>query len=76
MGMEKDSFKFDLNAKRVRVSDKELLSSLKEYATKVEGRYFSTTEYDKWENKKVRSDTISERFGSWKKALKILGIIG
>jgi len=74
--MEKDNFEFDLNAKRVKMSDNDLLSSLKEYATIVGSRYFSETEYDKWKNKKAHSSTISTRFGSWKKALKILGIIG
>lgn len=74
--MEKNNFIFDLNAKKVKVTDNDLLSSLKEYANIVSSRYFSEAEYDKWKNKKAHSSTISARFGSWKKALKILGIIG
>ena len=38
--------------------------------------FFSTTEYDKWKNKISHSETIVSRFGSWNKALKILGIKG
>lgn len=74
--MAKDNFKFDINAKRIRLSDDELLSSLKKYAEKVSYRYFPSTEYDKWKDKKGHSSTIIERFGSWKKVLLLLGIEG
>jgi 5-methylcytosine-specific restriction endonuclease McrA len=73
---KKDAFRFDLNAKRTRISDKDLLESLTEYATNINFRFFTTTEYDKWEMKVAGSDTISSRFGSWRKALKIIGIEG
>jgi 5-methylcytosine-specific restriction endonuclease McrA len=74
--MAKDNFKFDINAKRIRLSDDELLSSVKKYAEKVTYRFFSSAEYDKWQEKKGSSATISERFGSWKKVLTLLGIEG
>ena len=74
--MDANNFKFDLKAKRFRISNNELLSSLEEYAKQVNLRYFSTTEYDKWKNKISHSETIVSRFGSWNKALKILGIKG
>ena len=69
-------FKFDLNAKKVRFINSELLSSLEKYAEKVNFRYFPTTEYDKWREKIVGTGTFCDRFGSWKKALKIIGIEG
>ena len=69
-------FKFDLNAKRVRISNGELLSSLEKYAKKVNFRYFTTHEYNEWNDKIVCYETICDRFGSWKKALKIIGIEG
>lgn len=69
-------FKFDINAKKVRISDDELLSSLEKYAEKVNFQYFPTTEFDKWNEKAAGSDTICRRFGSWNKALKIIGIDG
>ena len=62
--MEKNDFKFDLNAKRIRITNDQVLSSVKEYAKSVNFRYFSTIEYNKWKGRTVRSDTIIERFGS------------
>src|SRR3989344_3930056 len=74
--MTKDDFKFDINAKRIRLSDDEMLSSVKKYAEKVNFRYFPSTEYDKWKEKNGHSSTIILRFGSWKKVLLLLGIEG
>lgn len=74
--MEQDDFKFDLNAKRIRITDDQILSSVKEYAKSVNFRYFSTIEYNKWKGRTARSDTIIERFGSWEKVLLLLGIEG
>jgi hypothetical protein len=74
--MAKDNFKFDINAKRIKLSDDELLSSVKKYAEKVNYRYFPSTDYDKWKEKTGHSSTIIERFGSWKKVLLLLGIEG
>ncbi|OIO26300.1 hypothetical protein AUJ14_02180 [Candidatus Micrarchaeota archaeon CG1_02_55_22] len=69
-------FKFDLGAKKVRIDTADLLESLKRYSEKVNGKYFSTIEYDEWNEKIAYSGTISSRFGSWNKALKLLGIDG
>ena len=76
MIMTKDDFKFNINAKRLRLSDDELLSSVKKYAEKFGYRYFPSTEYDKWKEKIGHSATIVPRFGSWKKVLLLLGIEG
>ena len=76
MTMTKDDFKFDINAKRIRLTDNEVLSSVKKYAEKVNFRYFPSTEYDTWKEKKGHSSTIIQRFGSWKKVLLLLGIEG
>jgi hypothetical protein len=69
-------FKFDLNAKKVRISNSELLISLQKYAEKVNNQYFSTIEFNKWNEKVAGAETICNRFGSWNKALKIIGIEG
>ncbi len=76
MTMTEDDFKFDINAKRIRLTDDEVLSSVKKYAEKVNFRYFPSTEYDTWKGKKGHSSTIIQRFGSWKKVLLLLGIEG
>lgn len=67
-------FKFDLNAKKIRLFDKKLIESLEVYAKINNYEYFTTTEYDKWDNKIAHSSTIINRFGSWNKALRIIGI--
>lgn len=69
-------FKFDLHAKRFRIPDKELLASLKQYAKSAGNRYFSTTEWNKYERKRACSGTYITRFGSWNKTLKGIGIEG
>jgi len=74
--MTKEDFKFDIRAKRVRISDKELLESLQKYAQKNNGNFFTYVQYDNWNDKVVGSGTIVDRFGSWKKALQIIGLEG
>ena len=69
-------FNFDLNAKKVRILDKDLIESLESYAKLKNYEYFSTTEYDKWSGKTAHSETFVNRFGSWNKALRIIGIKG
>ena len=71
-----DSFQFDLNAKRIRLSDDDLISALESAAEAYKGNYFSTTQYDSLPGKRPHSATITGRFGSWKKALAIIGISG
>ena len=74
--MTKDAFKFDMNSKKVRFPDKDLIESLETYAKLKDCKYFSTVEYDKWNEKIACSETFVNRFGSWNKALKIIGIEG
>jgi hypothetical protein len=71
-----DMFNFDLSAKRVRLSDADLVSALQAATEKFEGEYFSTTQYDDLPGKRPHSATIIQRFGSWKKALALIGIEG
>lgn len=71
-----DDFIFDMKAKKVRKTDSQLLESLHEFAKQKDMNYFTTIDYDKWENKIIGSGTISERFGSWKKALLLIGVEG
>jgi hypothetical protein len=74
--MEKEKFSFDLDVKKKRVMDNDLLDSLKSYADEVGVTYFPTTTYDGWNGKKATSSTIVKRFGSWKKALSAAGLEG
>lgn len=74
--MAKENFKFNINAKKVRFIDKDLIESLKSYAKLKNYEYFSATEYGKWDGKIAGSETFINRFGSWNKALRIIGIEG
>ena len=69
-------FAFDMNARLTRKSDHDLLSALEDYAKVVGYRYFQTREFDKWAGRRCHSGTVTERFGSWKKALSIIGVEG
>jgi len=69
-------FKFDTKVKKVRILDQDLLASLEEFAKLKNLEYFTTTEYDSWSDKIAGSATFTDRFGSWNKALGIIGITG
>jgi 5-methylcytosine-specific restriction endonuclease McrA len=69
-------FHFDLAAKRTRLTDADLLSALELAADRFDKGYFTTTQYDGLPGKRPHSATIIERFGSWKKALAVIGISG
>ncbi|MGD2108502.1 MAG: HNH endonuclease [Phycisphaerae bacterium] len=72
--MASDDFEFSLNAKVTRVSEKQMLDSLRAFAQQVGGRPFTTMEYDGWKDKVCHSSTISDRLGSWRGALARVGI--
>jgi 5-methylcytosine-specific restriction endonuclease McrA len=69
-------FKFDITAKKMRFSDNDLIESLKVYAKLKNYEYFSTTEYNKWDRKIVAAETFCNRFGSWNRVLRVIGIEG
>ena len=71
-----DGFKFDLTAKRIRLSDEHLVNALQAAAEAFGASYFTTTQYDGLTGKRPHSATIVDRFGSWKKALALIGISG
>ena len=71
-----DGFNFDLKAKRKRLSDDDLIDALQSVAVALGEGYFTSTQYDDLPGKRPYSATVIERFGSWKKALKLIGITG
>ena len=74
--MSKKAFEFNIDASRPRKADDELLSSLEKYSRIVNFRYFTSREFSSWKKKQCSVKTIINRFGSWKKALKLIGIEG
>lgn len=71
-----DDFRFDLQAKRTRLTDGELLAALQSAAEKLGEGYFASTKYDALPGRRPNSSTIIDRFGSWKKSLALIGIEG
>jgi hypothetical protein len=71
-----DEFRFDLQARRVRLSDGDLAAALEAAAEKFGERYFTSPEYDALPGKRPHSSTVIARFGSWKKALALIGVDG
>jgi HNH endonuclease/Homing endonuclease associated repeat len=71
-----EGFHFDLNAKRKRLSDAKLITALQSAAEVLGEGYFSSPEYDGLSGKHPHSSTIIDRFGSWKRALALIGIAG
>lgn len=72
--MTSDDFEFRLDAKVTRVTERQMLDSLRSFAKQCNGRPFTTREYDRWKDKVCHSWTISERLGSWRRALARVGI--
>lgn len=75
-GNMSDGFKFDLAAKRTRLNDEDLVLALQAAAEAFGRRYFTSPQYDGLSGRRPHSATIIDRFGSWKKALALIGISG
>jgi hypothetical protein len=73
MDPNENKFNYDLDAVRVRVTDEEMINSLREFHAEIR-RPFTTGLFDKWEKKICGSQAISRRFGSWREALSKIGI--
>ena len=71
-----DRFQFDLDAKRTRLSDGDLIAALQSAAEVLGEGYFTSTQYDALPGKRPHSATVIDRFGSWKKAVALIGITG
>jgi len=71
-----DDFKFDLAAKRTRLSDEDLVLALQAAAESFSAKYFSSPQYDSLTGKRPHSATVIDRFGSWNKALELIGVSG
>lgn len=69
-------FLFDLKAKRTRLGNGDLVVALQSAAKALGESYFTSSQYDGLPGKRPHSATIIDRFGSWKKALALIGITG
>jgi hypothetical protein len=64
-----DAFRFDPDAKQLRISNDRILAGLRRFARLRKGRSFRLKDYAAWTAKPCATNTISERFGSWHAAL-------
>jgi hypothetical protein len=72
--MVEDDFEFRFDAKMTRVTERQMIDSLRAFARRRDDRPFTTREYDRWKDKVCSSWTISDRLGSWRRALALVGI--
>ena len=70
------AFVFELTGKRPHIPDRELVAGLRTYARLVGGRAFSAREWNAWEGRPCVAATIMKRFGTWRRALSLVGVTG
>jgi len=68
------AFTFDINARMVWITDRELLDGLRRYAAGNGMRPFRVADFREWEDRPFDPATAIKRFGSWRKALALIGI--
>ncbi len=69
-----EGFKFDAHAKRIKVSEAEIIAALREFSESVGGRPFAMSEFKKWPGRKFGLSVISLRIGGWREAMQRAGL--
>lgn len=77
-------FKYDLKARRVWLTDQQLLDELRAFAGTIGNRVFTKREFDdrpgasvgRSRRRRITATTIQKRFGSWREGLRRVGIEG
>jgi hypothetical protein len=73
--MEKDDhFEFKVDRIRAPHSKPEMIESLKRFAAVCGSESLEMRDYDAWEDRLLRSETIRRHFGGWGKALQEAGL--
>jgi 5-methylcytosine-specific restriction endonuclease McrA len=75
-GVSLDPAMFNLATPRHHRTDAELLGALRAYAAMRPGRAFTVVEFEGWRGKPCSAATIMNRFGSWRRALMMVGVTG
>ncbi len=68
------AFVFDVDTPRVVVSDEVLLEGLRRYAAIHGLRPFRVRDFRAWKDRPFEPNTARRRFGTWRKALGLIGI--
>jgi 5-methylcytosine-specific restriction endonuclease McrA len=53
-----------------------MVASLRAFARRVGGRAFEMWEFNRWPRRRCRAQTIARRFGTWRRALLLVGVEG
>lgn len=73
---EGQPFCFDADAPLVKHSDKDLLAGLRKYVEAHGPRPFTTKQFDAWADRPFSYSVVTTRFGSWRRALSLIGVHG
>jgi len=73
---EGGAFVFDSRSPLFKVSDADILEGLRRFARAHQGRRLSMKRFDAWPGRPCSDDTIMKRFGTWRNALRRIGVEG
>src|ERR1043165_230703 len=66
-------FIFDLNVKRHRISDEDIIAGLKRFGQALRGRPLTARELGLWKDRPFTATVVCHRFG-WRKGLELAGL--
>ena len=70
-----DAFVYDINVRRSRLTDEQLLDGLRRFAAVWrKGRPFRRRDFENWKDRPFSAACVGQRFGSWGKALAKIGV--
>jgi HNH endonuclease len=70
----RERFNFDVTKSPQRHTNEKLLDTLGEFAQSKGFKYFTVKQFNAWPHRSCTGMTIIRRFGSWRKALRLIGI--
>lgn len=68
-------FNYDPDARKVRIPDADLLAGLRRFAASG-ARPFGMKQFSQWPDRPFAPHTVLNRFGSWRKAMRLVGVEG
>lgn len=73
-GRDTSSFAYTIDGPRPRVTDEQLLESLRRFAAAMGDRPPWYAEFNRWSEKPCTARIVVNRFGGWRRALRIAGV--
>jgi hypothetical protein len=69
-------FVYDEHARKTRISDRELLAALRVWVGKTRSKRLRVKDFNAWKGRPCGGNTIVQRFGSWRMAMRLIGVEG